>query len=183
MKQARNAQSHDTDLAGRHRRKALRGNSLAHITKVATRALFRALQMRLTEGSVSLGHWIFLRILWESDGITQHDLSVAAGVTEPTAFSAVKAMEKLGYVKRKKMTNNKKMIYVFLTPKARLLKRKLVPLAEEVNRIAIEGLSPRDIMKLRRGLLTMVENLEREEEWPNRRFRTLSTRERARHVR
>ena len=81
---------------------------LAHLVKDATRALLRALQMRLTAHEVSLGHWTFLRILWESDGITQRELSEQAGVMEPTTFSAIKAMEKLGYVARKQLPENRK---------------------------------------------------------------------------
>ena len=56
--------------------------------------------MRLAEHQVAFGHWAFLRILWETDGLTQRELSVQAGVMEPTTFAAIKAMEKLGYVAR-----------------------------------------------------------------------------------
>lgn len=121
-------------------------------------------------------------ILWERDGITQRELSELAGLMEPTTFTAVTAMEKLGYVTRKKMPNNKKMVYVFLTQKGRRLKRKLVPLAEEVNRIAVENVEPRDITMIRRVLLTMIENLARDEARPNKRLRIPSTRELARRV-
>jgi len=85
-------------------------------------------------------------------------------------------------VTRKKMHNNKKMVYVFLTTKGRLLKRKLVPLAEEVNRIAVENVNPQDITMMRRVLLTMIDNLARDEARPNKRLRIPSTREVARRV-
>jgi DNA-binding MarR family transcriptional regulator len=182
MKRAKKPRDQETHAILRHWREAVPDDRLAHLIKDATRALLRALQMRLTEHSVSLGQWTFLRILWESDGITQRELSVLAGVMEPTTFTAVTAMEKLGYVTRKKMPNNKKMVYVFLTPKGRLLKRKLVPLAEEVNRIAIENVNLQDIAMMRRVLLTMIENLARDEARPNKRLRIPSTRELARRV-
>jgi DNA-binding MarR family transcriptional regulator len=172
----------ETQTILRHWREAVPNDRLAHLIKDATRALLRALQMRLTEYSVSLGQWTFLRILWESDGITQRELSEQAGVMEPTTFTALKTMEKLGYVTRKKMPNNKKMVYVFLTPRGRLLKSKLVPLAEEVNRIAVESLSPQDITTMRHALITMIENLARNEAKGNKKFRIPSTRELARIV-
>ena len=59
--------------------------------------------MRLAEHGVSFGHWTFLRILWEGDGLTQRELSEQAGVMEPTTFSALKTMERLGYVARRKL--------------------------------------------------------------------------------
>src|SRR5476651_2775074 len=171
MKRPKKPKVRETDAILLHWREAVPNDRLAHLIKDATRALLRALQMRLTEYSVSLGQWTFLRILWESDGITQRELSQLAGVMEPTTFAAVTAMEKLGYVTRKKMSNNKKMVYVFLTPKGRLLKSKLVPLAEEVNRIAVENVNPKDITMMRRVLLTMIENLARDEARPNKRDR------------
>lgn len=177
MKEPKKLRNHETDAILRHWREAVPNDRLAHLIKDATRALLRALQMRLTEHFVSLGQWTFLRVLWECDGITQRELSMRAGVMEPTTVTAVRGMEKLGYVTRKKMHNNKKMVYVFLTPKGRLLKRKLVPLAEEVNKIAVEGINPKDIRMMRRVLLAMIENLDRDEVKPNKQMRIPSTRE------
>jgi DNA-binding MarR family transcriptional regulator len=146
-----------------HWREAVPNDRLAHLVKDATRALLRALQMRLTAHSVSLGHWTFLRILWEKDGPTQRELSEQAGVMEPTTFSALNAMEKLGYVTRRQLAGNKKKVFVFLTPKGRLLKSKLIPLAEEVNAIAVRGVKPADIAIARQMLLTIIDNLARDE--------------------
>ena len=182
MSRPKKSNDRETHAILRHWREAVPDDRLAHLIKDATRALLRALQMRLTEHGVSLGQWTFLRVLWETDGITQRELSVLAGVMEPTTFTAVTAMEKLGYVNRRKLHNNKKMVYVFLTPKGRLLKRKLTPMAEEVNRIAVETVDPQDIATLRRVLLTMIENLARDEVRASKRLRIPSTRELARRV-
>ena len=151
-----------TETILRHWREAVPDDRLAHLVKDATRALVRALQMRLAGHKVSFGHWTFLRILWEGDGLTQRELSDEAGVMEPTTFSALKAMERLGYIRRQRGADRKK-VYVFLTPKGRALKRVLVPLAEEVNpsrRAACVGPTSR-----RRApcCSRIIENLAREE--------------------
>ena len=106
----------------RHWREAVPNDRLAHLVKDATRALVRALQIRLAEHAVSFGHWTFLRILWEGDGLTQRELSEQAGVMEPTTFSALKAMERLGYISRGKRGGDRKKTYVCLTPKGRRLR-------------------------------------------------------------
>jgi DNA-binding MarR family transcriptional regulator len=166
-----------------HWREAVPNDRLAHLVKDATRALVRALQMRLAGHEVSFGHWTFLRILWEHDGLTQRELSVQAGVMEPTTFSALKAMEQLGYVERRQLPDNRKNIYVFLTPRGRALKEHLVPLAEEVNRVAVAGLDPAEVANARRLLLAVIENLARDEEGPDNTARRVpSTRELARRV-
>ena len=105
-----------TDVILRHWREAVPNDRLAHLVKDATRGLVRALTARLAEHQVAFGHWAFLRILWETDGLTQRELSVQAGVMEPTTFSALKAMERLGYVERRQMPPSRKNVYVFLTP-------------------------------------------------------------------
>ena len=59
---------------------------------------------------------------------------------------------------------DRKKVYVFLTPKGRRLREKLVPLAEEVNRIAVRGVRPTDIAAARTVLLAIIENLARDEQ-------------------
>jgi MarR family transcriptional regulator, organic hydroperoxide resistance regulator len=139
--------------------KAIPKDRLAHIVKDATRALVRALTLRLAEHGVSFGHWTFLRILWEHDGLTQRELSEQAGVMEPTTFSAIKAMEELGYVERRQSPQNRKNMYVHLTPHGRALKDRLVPLAEEVNRVATRGVAAEDLATTRRALFAILSNL------------------------
>src|SRR5688572_31170951 len=79
----------ETEQILRHWREAVPNDRLAHLIKDATRALLRALQIRIAAHGVPLGHWTFLRILWEKDGLTQRELSDQAGVMEPTTFAAV----------------------------------------------------------------------------------------------
>jgi MarR family transcriptional regulator, organic hydroperoxide resistance regulator len=147
----------------RHWQEAVPNDRLAHLVKHAARGLARALQMRLTEHSVSYGHWTFLRILWESEGLTQRQLSGEAGVMEPTTFSALNAMEKLGYVVRRPSPKSRKEVHVYLTLKGRALKTKLVPVAEEVNAVALRDIDPRDIAATRRTLLALIANLAADE--------------------
>lgn len=138
-----------------------RQERLAHLTKEAWRAFVRALQSRLAAHRVPFGHWAFLRVLWEEDGITQRQLSEAAGVAEPSTAAAIRAMEQLGYVTRRQTAQNRKNVYVHLTAKGRALKAKLEPLAEEVNAIAVRGAPAADVAATRRTLLLIIDNLGR----------------------
>ena len=125
----------------------------------AARALTRDLTARLAAHGVSFGHWAFLRILWESDGLTQRELSTQAGVMEPTTAAALKAMEELGYVERRQLPENRKNVYVHLTPKGRALRAKLEPLAVAVNKSAVRNVAAGDVAACRRTLLAVLENL------------------------
>jgi DNA-binding MarR family transcriptional regulator len=149
----------DAEQILRHWREAVPNDRLAHLVKDAARALVRALQTRLAEHDVSFGHWTFLRVLWEHDGLTQKELSREVGVMEPTTFTAVTAMERQGYVERRQRADNRKNIHVHLTRKGRALKRKLVPLAEEVNRVGVRGIDPAQLVVVREVLLAIIANL------------------------
>jgi DNA-binding MarR family transcriptional regulator len=147
----------------RHWIEAVPHDRLAHLVKDATRAFVRALSMRLAEEGVSFGHWTYLRILWEHDGLTQKQLSDEAGVMEPTTYAAVTAMERAGYVRREQRPGNRKNVHVSLTPRGRALKRRLVPLAEEVNRIGVARIDAASVAAVRRVLITVIANLAQDE--------------------
>jgi MarR family transcriptional regulator, organic hydroperoxide resistance regulator len=145
----------------RHWHEDVPNDRLAHLVKDASRAFVRALKARLELHGVSFGHWTFLRILWEADGLTQRELSAEAGVMEPTTHVALNAMEKLGYIRRRRRPANRRNVYVYLTAKGRALKSTLVPLAEDVNRIGVDGIAASDVAAARRVLVAIIDNLAR----------------------
>jgi len=141
---------------------ALSDERIAHLVKSAFRETSRALQERLAAQGVSYGHWTLLRVLWQTDGLTQRQLAEQAGVSEPSALAALRQMEALGYLTRAKVAGNQRQVRVFLTPKGGSLRAAIVGAAEEVNRIALRGLAREDIAAARRVLLAIVDNLQRE---------------------
>lgn len=154
-----------TSLQGlRKWREAVPNDRMAHVVKDLLRTIQRAMQIRLAAHSVSIGQWVFLRILWERDGVTQRELSELAGVSEPTTYSALLSMEKMGYITRKKLPGNMRNLSVCLTAKGRALKAVLIPLAEQVNAVAIAGLSAAEVKQFRQTMLRMIANLEADEQ-------------------
>ena len=156
---------------------------LAHLIKVSWQYFSRLLQIQLIEHSVSMGHWSILRVLWDEEGLTQKEISVRADIVAPTTHSAINAMEKLGYVTRRKSASNKKNIQVYLTPKGKKLEHKLVPLAIQVNEIATAGIDKDDIQTTRRCLLKIAVNLaESEKAFADQDRKMPSTRELSRRI-
>ncbi|MGB7299848.1 MAG: MarR family winged helix-turn-helix transcriptional regulator [Burkholderiaceae bacterium] len=143
----------------RHWRQAVPNDRMAHLVRDAARGVTRGLQMRLAQYNVSFGHWVFLRILWEGDGLTQRELSERAGLMESTTHTALRKMTDAGYVERRNLDGNQRKQHVFLTTAGRSLKAKLVPLAELVNDIATQGIDEAEIAITRKTLLTMITNL------------------------
>lgn len=151
---------------------------LAHLVRDASRGLMRALQLRLSEHGISFGHWVFLRILWAFDGLSQRELSIQAGLTESTTHTALNRMEELGHIERRHRPGNRRRLHVFLTRKGRALEKELVPLAEEVNHLAVAGLSDAQVEAVREAMFTMIANLAMDEAGaPERGQRIQSTRD------
>ena len=94
--------AHDTRQLLQHWRESVPNDRLAHLVRDVARAQMRALQMRLAQHGVSFGHWSFLRVLWIKDGLTQKELSALTGVMDPTTFAAVKSMESMGLIERRR---------------------------------------------------------------------------------
>lgn len=140
-------------------RDVLHDERMAHLIKDAFRCTSSSLQRRLREHRVLYGHWTFLRILWQTDGLTQRQLSEQAGVTEPSTLLALRSMETAGYLTRQKLPTNKKEVRVFLTPRGAALRTVCVPCAEETNQQAISGVPASDLAATRRTLLAVIDNL------------------------
>ena len=158
-KTKRMKQDHTAQRVLRHWREEVPDDRLAHLIRDAARVLTKSLQLRLSQHSVSFGHWSFLRVLWVQDGLTQRELSEEVGLMEPTTFAALKAMETNGLIERRFQDGNRKKIYIYLTPKGHSLKSVLIPIAEELNGIAVRGLSDSEVEIVKRAMLAVIENL------------------------
>jgi DNA-binding MarR family transcriptional regulator len=135
--------------------------SLGYQVRVTHRAIQRLLQEKIAPFGVKLGMWYFLRQLWDTDGLTQRDLSHRIGTKEPTTLHAIKLMERSGLVSRRRNVSDRRKMHVYLTQKGRQLEAKLLPLAIEVVNAAVDGFSPTDVRRMLRYLTAMQENLGR----------------------
>ncbi len=140
-------------------REAIPEERLAHLVRDVAQAFTRSLVARLARHEVPIGHWTFLRVLWESDGLLQKELSERAGVMPPTTFVAIKSMEALGYIVRRRLPDNRKNVYIHLTRKGRDLQAALVPLAVESNNVGVEGISKAHLEVTRNVLVSILKNL------------------------
>lgn len=135
-------------------------SSVGYQIRATHRLVQRALQARIAPHGVTLGMWYFLRVLWDQDGMTQSELSQRIGTMEPTTLSAVRDMERSGFVERIPHESDRRKINVHLTDKGRALKNRLLPLAVEVVETALTGFSEREVTMLLGLLSGMQQNLQ-----------------------
>jgi DNA-binding MarR family transcriptional regulator len=133
--------------------------SVGYLLRDTYRVFTRVLQARILTHGVTIGQWYFLRVLWDEDGLTQRELSQRVGMMEPTTVTALNGMEKRGYVKRVRNTDDKRKVNIYLTDRGRALRNILLPHAIDVNVRAVAGVPLADVETLRRTLHTMKRNL------------------------
>lgn len=133
---------------------------LAHLIRAAHLGFYRGLQARLADRGIMMGHWPFLRLLWRHGSQTQRQLSQGAEFRDPTTFEALKAMEKLGLITRRRNQENRREVHVSLTRKGHDLKKPLLARAIEMNEIAVRRMDQKTIQILWDTLSTMIENFE-----------------------
>lgn len=122
--------------------------SVGYQVRIAHRAFQRALQNSIEPHGITAGMWWFLRVLWEEDGLTQRQLSQRVGMMEATTVTALNNMERVGVIRRVRNAEDRRKMNVFLTARGRALRDELLPLAGEVNTVALRGLSKQEANQL-----------------------------------
>jgi MarR family transcriptional regulator, organic hydroperoxide resistance regulator len=133
--------------------------SIGYQIRATHRALQRYLQIQIEPFDIAPGVWYFLRALWHEDGLTQRELSDRIGTSEPTTLIALKSMETQGLVKRVRNKEDRRKLHIWLTPKAKRLKVRLIPLARHVVGTAADNLSMAEVDKLLALLARVQTNL------------------------
>jgi DNA-binding MarR family transcriptional regulator len=122
-------------------------NSIGFMLNVTSRRTRSLLQKRLNAAGLDYGAWFFLRILWVEEGFTQRELCERTSLSQPTA--ALKKMLRDDLVRLEPDPDDRRSYHVFLTDKARAMKRQLLKLSEETRKKEIAGISERELKQVR----------------------------------
>jgi len=141
----------------------LQDERVAHLVRLCARGFSRSLSRRLSGRDISFGQWVFLRILWQEEGLAQRQLSERANLTEPTVHTALIKMEQQGLIHRKHKEGDRRKQYVYLSERGRELRLVLEPLAVDANDSAMAGLDAAQQEALHRMLIHILSNLESDE--------------------
>lgn len=134
--------------------------SVGYHLRETYRLFTKTLQAKIGSPDVTLGMWFFLRSLWEEDGVSQRELARRIGLMEPTAVTALAAMERRGLINRKSDPTDKRRRLVYLTEKGRGMKAEMLPHAMEANLIALQGFTSEEVVALLSMLKRMKQNLD-----------------------
>jgi MarR family transcriptional regulator, organic hydroperoxide resistance regulator len=136
-----------------------RGRSIAWAIRDIHRLYTAALGPLVSRGGVTVGHWYYLRVLSEHDGIIQQDLSERVGIHPNTAVTALVDMEKHGLIRRERSSRDKRRIKVYITAKGRRLRDEMQPGVRGLTFQSVAGISEADLEATFRVLDRILQNL------------------------
>jgi DNA-binding MarR family transcriptional regulator len=114
----------------------------------------------------SLQMWRVLAALREKDGRRMGDLSATTSIEVSTLTRLVDQMEKKGLVARRRDAADARAVALFVTAAGRRLTRRIMPIAERYERVALDGFGAREAATLKAALGRLYTNMEAlERDW------------------
>ena len=98
--------------------------------------------------------------LHQRSSMSQKDLAESLNMTPPSITSAIRKMEKDGYISRKQDESDQRVMRLALTEKGESCIQNVKKVAEDMRELIFRGMSPEEIMLFRRLLIQINDNLE-----------------------
>ncbi len=104
--------------------------------------------------------WRVLAALRESDGRRMGDLSATTSIDVSTLTRLVDSMEKKELVARRRDPADARAVVLYVAPEGRRLTRRLLPIAERYENVALQGFDAQEAEQLRTALRRLYANMD-----------------------
>ncbi len=105
------------------------------------------------------GARLVLAFLAHGDGVTQRELVELTHLQAPTVSVILSRMEEEGLAERKRASDDKRKLLVYITEKGKETDRQGLEKIKETDALAVQGLSEGELSELMRLLSLMRQNL------------------------
>jgi len=133
------------------------GFLMAKIRQVGERIFYRKLKESGIEINPAHGRTMFA--LWPNDGISIQELATKTQLGKSTLTSMLDRLEAMGYIRRQRSEQDRRKIFIFRTPKDRMMEKRYVELSEDIAELWYKGFSPEDIEAFERCLQRILDNV------------------------
>lgn len=103
---------------------------------------------------------LIMMLLWEKDGLTQNEIGQKLDKDKTNIARMASSLEKKGFINRFTCPHDRRAQRLYLTDEGRKLGEKVIPIAEEFNRMVCDGISNEELMELKRILCKMRKNVQ-----------------------
>jgi MarR family transcriptional regulator, organic hydroperoxide resistance regulator len=120
-----------------------------YVLRHTHKALSRRLAAELAEAGIAFKHYYYLRALFETDGISQVELSERVGVDQSTVVTVIDTLVRQKVVERRKDPNDRRKALIYLTPKGKTLRRPIQAAIDTAHVDALRGVTAADLKVFR----------------------------------
>ena len=128
---------------------------LSRVNRIHTNKINRVLE----EVNLHKGQPLMLTILYKKDGVPQSILAREMNISPATAGTMVKRLEKVGYVRRRRDSEDERISNVYLTDEGLNIGARLKELQEKMDKIIFNGFSTNEKSIMRGFLNRIIDNL------------------------
>lgn len=134
--------------------------SIGYHLRQLTESLTNALHSKLSAEGITIGHWRYLRELFQQDGLSNTELSDRVGRRGPTTVVALRSLVRAGLVDIVPHAEDRRMKTVHLTDRGKSLWQKASPLLEQVEESTLAGIDPTELTSFKQVILKMQRNID-----------------------
>jgi DNA-binding MarR family transcriptional regulator len=102
---------------------------------------------------------LIMMLLWEKDGLSQHQLIEPLEKDKTNIARMASNLEKKGFIKRVHCKDDRRSVRLYLTPAGRNLGEQVIPVTEEFNQLVSKGLTEDELRELERILAKINDNV------------------------
>jgi DNA-binding MarR family transcriptional regulator len=133
---------------------------LPYLLNRAGARIAAAFNAEMRQIGATLQVWRVLAALRERDGQRMGDLSKTTSIEVSTLTRLVDNMEKDGLVTRRRESGDARAILLHVTAVGRRLTRRIVPIAERYETVALEGFTAGEAEVLKTALRRLYDNMD-----------------------
>ena len=135
-------------------------NQLCFPIYAASRLITREYQPHLEKLGITYPQYLVLMVLWETDGITVHDISTKLILNTNTLTPLLKRMASMDIITRKRSDADERKVVISLTGKGKEMRVNAARLPEELmHGLQKGGLSVNQLTELRTNLNVLLDFL------------------------
>lgn len=133
--------------------------SLGYLLNTSARCIKRKLEIQLKSYDITTSQWAVLKLLSADNNLSQAEIAERTKTDRATCGSVIDKLISKKLIQKELSENDRRSYIVKILPAALAIIDEVSSLAEDVNQLALEGLSATDISNLNKCLNTIIKNL------------------------
>jgi DNA-binding MarR family transcriptional regulator len=138
----------------------LTDESIGYLSRYAYRAFVRVLAGRLAPHGIATGEWAALRVLWQSENLSQVELASRMKVEKASLTAVLNKMQKKGLIEKTTGSDDRRKVKISLTARGRKMRDEILPYGSMISDMATDGMRTDEIAQLRALLLKLIRHVE-----------------------